>query len=321
MPSCLVTGGAGFIGSHLATRLVEDGHAVRVIDNLSTGSRANIAHLAGRIEFIDGDVCDPRFVRLAVDGVDTVFHQSALASVPRSIEDPLRTHTACVTGTLALLNAARKAGVRRVVYAASCSAYGDQPELPKHELQAPSPLSPYAAAKLAGEHYLRAFANCFDIETVCLRYFNVFGPQQDPDSPYSAVIPQFVKALLMKERPVVHGDGTQSRDFTYVDNVVEANLLAARAEGISGKVYNIASGRSYSLLDLLSTLSQLLECPCEPEFAAPRTGDVQHSWADISAARRDLGYEVTVNFHEGLRRTVEAYMAEERFHRTVALGH
>jgi UDP-N-acetylglucosamine/UDP-N-acetyl-alpha-D-glucosaminouronate 4-epimerase len=321
MTRYLVTGGAGFIGSHIATRLVDDGHAVRVIDNLSTGSRANIAHLAGRIEFLDGDVAEPRSVRLAVEGIDTVFHQAALASVPRSIEDPLRTHTDCVTGTLTLLNAARQAGVRRIVYAASCSAYGDRPEMPKREDQAASPLSPYAAAKLAGEHYLRAFANCYDIETVCLRYFNVFGPRQDPDSPYSAVIPLFVKALLTNERPVIYGDGTQSRDFTYIDNVVEANLQAARVEGISGRVYNVASGRSYSLLDLLVTLSQLLECPCDPDFAPPRPGDVQHSWADVSAAQRDLGYEVKVGFHEGLRRTAESYMAEETFHRTIAVGH
>lgn len=321
MAKYLVTGGAGFIGSHIATRLVEDGHSVRVLDNLSTGSRANIVHLAGQIEFIDGDVTDSRTVRIASKDVDTIFHQAALASVPRSIAEPLESHNACLTGTLTLLDVARLEGVRRVVYAGSSSAYGNQPESPKHERQLPAPLSPYAAAKLAGEFYLRAFANCYDLETVCLRYFNVFGPRQDPYSPYSAVIPLFVKALLNGERPTVFGDGTQSRDFTFVDNVVDANLLAANAVGVSGKVYNVACGRSYSLLELLHTLSQLLECSCDAEFAAPRPGDVKHSRADISAAQQDLGYEVRVDFHEGLRRTVEFYLSEGPFSRIPARHH
>ena len=319
MANYLVTGGAGFIGSHITTRLVEDGHSVRVLDNLSTGSRANIAHLAGRIEFIDAEITDAKLVRMAVKGIDTVFHLAALASVPRSIEQPLQTHNACVTGTVTLLDVAQQEGVRRIVYAASSSAYGDQPEMPKHERQIPSVLSPYAAAKLAGEYYMQAFANCYPLETVCLRYFNVFGPRQDPGSPYSAVIPLFVKALLTGERPIIYGDGKQSRDFTYVDNVVEANLLAAHAEGVSGKVYNVACGNSFSLLDLLTTLCQLLECPFDPEFATQRPGDVKHSWADISSAERDLGYNVKVGFHEGLRRTVEAYLMDKAFCRETLL--
>jgi len=309
----LVTGGAGFIGSHLATRLVDDGYAVRVLDNLSTGRRYNLIHLAGRIEFFHGDITDAKTVDRALDGVEVVFHQAALASVPRSLNNPMETHTTCVTGTLKLLDAARRAGVRRMVYAASSSAYGDQPEMPKRESQLPSVLSPYAAAKLAGELYLTAFSRCFDIEAVSLRYFNVFGPRQDPDSPYSAVIPLFVKALLNDEQPTIFGDGEQSRDFTFVDNVVEANLLAAHADAevVSGKVYNVACGKSYSLLEMLRTLCQLLECPFNPRMTSPRPGDVRHSWADISAAQRDLGYRVQVEFHEGLQRTVEAYLQDK----------
>lgn len=303
----LVTGGAGFIGSHIATRLIEDGHQVRILDNLSTGSRMNLAHLAGRIEFVEGDVADAAIVEQAVDGIEVVFHQAALASVPRSVEKPLDTHEACVTGTLNVLNAARLGGVRRVVYAASSSAYGDQPEMPKVETQVPSVLSPYAAAKLAGELYMQSFANSYDLETVCLRYFNVFGPRQDPDSPYSAVIPLFAKALLTGERPTIFGDGEQSRDFTHVDNVVNANLLAATAKGVSGKVYNVACGTSYSLLQLLMSLCTILDCPYDPDFAPARIGDVKHSWADISAAERDLGYSVKVDFHEGLRQAAEWY--------------
>lgn len=311
MATYLVTGGAGFIGSHIASRLVRDGHTVRVLDNLSTGRRENLIDLAGQIEFMDGDITNSKSLERSLDGVDVVFHQAALASVPRSIEKPLETHNACATGTLMLLDAANRAGVRRVVYAASSSAYGDQPEMPKHESQVPAVLSPYAASKLAGELYLRAFANCYDIETVALRYFNVFGPRQDPDSPYSAVIPLFVKALMAGEQPTIFGDGEQSRDFTYVDNVVEANILAAHADGVSGNVYNVACGKSYSLIEMLRTLCQLMECSFDPEFAEPRAGDVKHSWADISAAERDLGYEVKIDFHEGLRRTVEAYLAHE----------
>jgi UDP-glucose 4-epimerase len=306
----LVTGGAGFIGSHIATRLIRDGHSVRVLDNLSTGSRKNLEPIAGQVEFLEGDLADMARVAQAVEGVDVIFHQAALASVPRSVERPLDTHAACVTGTLNILDAARKARVRRVVYAGSSSAYGNQPVMPKHEGQVPEVLSPYAAAKMAGELYCQAFATTYGLETVRIRYFNVFGPRQDPNSPYSAVIPLFISALLAGKRPKIFGDGEQSRDFTYIDNVVEGNLRASEAAGVSGKVYNVACGGSINLLDLLKELSQLLGKPFDPEFAPPRTGDVKHSWADISAAERDLGYKVLVDLKEGLRRTVEYYLGE-----------
>jgi UDP-glucose 4-epimerase len=308
----LVTGGAGFIGSHLATRLVEDGNNVRVLDNLSTGSIKNLAHLEGRFTFLRGDLTDADLIARAVDGVEVVFHQAALASVPRSVEKPLETHHACVTGTVMLLDAGRRAGVRRVVYAASSSAYGNQPVMPKHEGQVPEVLSPYAAAKLAGELYCESFAASYPLETVRLRYFNVFGPRQDPNSPYSAVIPLFVAALLAGKQPTIYGDGTQSRDFTYVDNVVHANILAAQAESVSGKVYNVACGDSLNLLDLLRAICTQLQKPFAPNFAPPRVGDVKHSWADISAAQRDLGYSVRVELDEGLRRTVEWYASEHK---------
>jgi len=310
MPRALITGGAGFIGSHIATRLVEDGHNVRILDNLSTGSLENLAHLNGSVEFLKGDLTDARIVAQAVEGVDVIFHQAALASVPRSIEAPLDTHHACVTGTVNLADAARRCGVKRIVYAASSSAYGDQAEMPKHEGQTPSVLSPYAAAKLAGEYYLQAFAKCYGLETVSLRYFNVFGPRQDPNSPYSAVIPLFLKALVTGEQPTIFGDGEQSRDFTYIDNVVEANLCAAQATGVTGKVYNVGCGTSYTLLQLLMSLCQILDCPYSPRFAPPRPGDVKHSWADISTIRRDLNYTVQVDFYEGLRRTAEWYQTK-----------
>ncbi len=310
MTNYLVTGGAGFIGSHLATRLVEDGHSVRVFDNLSTGSLDNLTHLGDRVEFLHGDVADQRSVERAVEGVDIVFHQAALASVPRSVELPLDTHAACVTGTIMLLDACRRSDVRRVVYAGSSSAYGNQPSMPKHEGQVPEVLSPYAAAKLAGELYCESFASSYDIETVRLRYFNVFGPRQDPNSPYSAVIPLFVAALLDGRRPKIFGDGSQSRDFTFVGNVVEANIRASEAPGVSGNVYNVACGSSLSVLDLLQEICDRIGVPCDPEFAPPRTGDVLHSWADISAAERDLGYAPVVGLSDGLRETIDYYVAQ-----------
>ena len=282
---------------------------VRVLDNLSTGSLSNLAHLQGKHEFIEGDLSDPRSVAEAVRGVDVVFHQAALASVPRSVELPLETHEACVTGTVMLLDACRKAGVRRVVYAASSSAYGNQPEMPKHERQLPRVLSPYAAAKLAGELYCEAFSASYGLETVRLRYFNVFGPRQDPNSPYSAVIPLFISALLADRRPIIYGDGQQTRDFTYVDNVVTANILAAEKPGISGNVYNIACGEPTSVLNLLKEMCRLLGKPFEPQFAPRRTGDVLHSWADISAAKLDLGYRITTDLYEGLERTVAYFVS------------
>ncbi len=309
MTQYLVTGGAGFIGSHIATRLVQDGHEVRVLDNLSTGSLDNLSHIEHSVEFVEGDVADPDVVAHAVDGVEVAFHQAALASVPRSIEFPMDTHHACVTGTINLLDACRKAGVRRVVYAASSSAYGNQPTMPKHEGQVPQVLSPYAAAKLAAELYCESFAATYDIETVRLRYFNVFGPRQDPNSPYSAVIPLFVSALLAGQRPTIFGDGTQSRDFTFVENVVSANILAAEANAndVSGRVYNVACGDSISVNELLREICERLEVPFDPIYAPPRVGDVLHSWADISDAQRDMGYSVQIGLYEGLRTTIDYY--------------
>lgn len=308
MATYLVTGGAGFIGSHIVDRLVAQGHAVRVLDNLATGNRNNLAHHGDRVEFLEGDLVDQEACRRAVEGVEVVFHQAALASVPRSVANPVETHAACATGTVHLLDACRRAGVRRLVYAASSSAYGNSPVTPKHERQLPEPLSPYAAAKLAGEMYVEAFAATYGLETVRLRYFNVFGPRQDPNSPYSAVIPLFAAALLEGRQPTIFGDGTQSRDFTYVANVVSANLKAAAAPGVSGKLYNVACGASLSVLDLLKQICRLLGKPFDPIFAPPRTGDVKHSWADISAARNDLGYEVEIDLHEGLEKTMAWYL-------------
>jgi UDP-glucose 4-epimerase len=306
----LVTGGAGFIGSHLATKLVERGESVRILDDLSTGRIDNIAHLVpNRVHFVCGDVADRKQAEAAVRGVDVVFHHAAVASVPQSVADPLGTHTADATGTVTLLDACRQAGVRRVVYAGSSSCYGNRPEMPKTESHLPQVLSPYAAAKLAGELYCEAFAASYPLETVRLRYFNVFGPRQDPKGPYAAVIPLFVAALLEGRRPTIFGDGSQSRDFTYVENVVQANLLAARTEGISGRVYNVACGFTTSVLELLKQICEYLKKPFDPSFATPRVGDVQRSSADISAARQDLGYSPNVDLKEGLRRTIEWYTA------------
>jgi UDP-glucose 4-epimerase len=305
----LVTGGAGFIGSHISAALVARGERVRVLDNFSTGYESNLGAIRDRIELIRADLCDAEAVRKAVEGVDVVFHQAALASVPRSIDDPLATHNACVTGTVNLLNAARKAGVRRVVYAASSSAYGDSAWSSKREADMPSPLSPYAAAKLAAEQYCQAFYHSYRLETVCIRYFNVFGPRQDPNGAYAAVIPKFICSMLAGERPTIFGDGLQSRDFTYIDNVVAGNLLAAEAKNVGGRVFNVAAGRSFSLLDLVAELNAVLGTKFEPRFEPARVGDVRDSLADISAAGRDLNYVPNTGFREGLRKTVEFYRA------------
>jgi UDP-glucose 4-epimerase len=301
----LVTGGAGFIGSHLVDALTAQGRSVRVLDNFSTGSPDNLLAVRDRIEVREGDIVDPEEVRAAMRGVEVVFHQAALASVPRSIADPLATHRACVDGTLNVLTAAREAGVRRVVYAASSSAYGNSARLPKCETDPTGPLSPYAAAKLAGEHYCVAFTEVYGLETVRLRYFNVFGPRQTPDSPYAAVIPLFIRALLRGERPVIHGDGQQSRDFTYVADAVHANLRAAETPGVGGRLYNVACGRRTSLLELVGCLNRLLGTSIAAQHGPARPGDVKHSLADIDRAWSDLGYRPRTDIEEGLQRCLE----------------
>lgn len=307
MTSCLVTGGAGFIGSHLVQALVERGDQVRVLDNLSTGHLHNLNGVADWIELVQGDLRDEGLVARTVRGVEIIYHQAALASVPRSVEFPLETHAHCVTGTLVLLDAARQAGVRRVVYAGSSSAYGDLPFSAKREVDFPTPLSPYAAAKLAGEFYCQAFYRTYGLETVCLRYFNVFGPRQDPASPYSAVIPIFIDRLLKGQPPVIYGDGRQSRDFTYVENVVAANLQAATVPGIGGMTLNVGTGRSVSLLIILEHLQKLLGTNLVPQMEPPRAGDVRDSLADISLAEQVLKYAPSVDLEEGLRRTTAYY--------------
>jgi UDP-glucose 4-epimerase len=308
--TCLVTGGAGFIGSHIAEALVRRGDKVRVLDNLSTGKRANLATFLAEIEFIEGDLNDLPLVERTMRGVEFVFHQAALPSVPLSLQRPLDTHRDCVTATVHVLDAARRAGVRRVMYAASSSAYGDQPFASMRETDLPQPLSPYAAAKLAGEYYCQAFFHSFGLETVGLRYFNVFGPRQDPGSPYSAVIPLFVTALLQGRQPIVYGDGRQTRDFSYVANVAHGNLLAAEAASVAGRVINLANGRTTDLLTLLAALNRLLGLNIQPRHEPARGGEVRDSMADITQARRWLGYEVQVGFEEGLRRSIDYYRAQ-----------
>jgi UDP-glucose 4-epimerase len=304
---CLVSGGAGFIGSHLVEALAATGRPVRVLDNFDTGARSNLVGIHPAPEVVAGDVADPAAVARAVAGADVVFHMAALASVQRSVDDPAATHGACATGTLHILDAARRAGVRRVVYAASASAYG----LPQGDVQTEDepirPLSPYAAAKLAGELYAQAFTATYGLETVCLRFFNIFGPRQRADSPYSGVIALFVQALLEGRQPRVHGDGLQSRDFTYVADVVQALRLAADTPGVAGRVYNVGTGRGTSLLELIATLNLLLGTDCRPEHGPPRPGDIRHSRADIGRARRDLGYAPAVSFEDGLARTLDWY--------------
>jgi nucleoside-diphosphate-sugar epimerase len=308
----LVTGGAGFIGSHIAQRLLAAGERVRILDNFETGKRENVAALAASygsaVELVEGDIAEPQDCARAVAGVTYVFHEAALASVPRSIADPMATNRANVTGTLNLLLAARDARVKRLVYAGSSSVYGDSPRLPKVETMPASPLSPYALSKFVGEEYARLFAEHFGVETVTLRYFNVFGPRQDPDSPYSAVIPIFMKALLAGKGPTIYGDGSQTRDFTFVANVVDANLAAAHTPGAAG-TYNIACGERTSVAQMLALLQRELGTDIAPVFAAPRAGDVPHSVADTARARAELGYAPGVGLAEGLQTTV-AYFRE-----------
>jgi nucleoside-diphosphate-sugar epimerase len=332
----LVTGGAGFIGSHLMEALAKQGQKVRVLDNLSTGKKENLAEatgfpvphipdhaaksaffpLGGTAEFLFGDISDLGTCRQACQGITYIFHQAALGSVQRSVEDPVNTHRANATGTLNILQAAREAGVRRVIYASSSSIYGNissNPEdsIPKRESLSPHPQSPYAATKLLGEIYCRIFSEIYGLETVSLRYFNVFGPRQDPHSIYSAVIPKFIEALLRKDSPIIYGDGNQSRDFTYVENVVQANLLAMERPGISGQVFNIACGRQTTVNDLLFCLQEISGRKADAGYDPPRKGEVRHSLAQIDLARSRLGYDIKVELREGLRHTWK-WFAEKR---------
>lgn len=309
----LVTGGAGFIGSHIAAALDAHGARVRVIDDLSTGHRENIDEIGGKVDFIQASLNDPDAVRRALEDVELVFHEAAIPSVPRSIDDPLETHVACVDATLSLLMAARERGARRIVYAASSSAYGDQPVLPKQEDMRPDPLSPYAVAKLVGEYYCQTFTRVYGLETISLRYFNVFGPRQDPSSQYSGVISRFISALMTGERPVVYGDGEHSRDFTYVSNVVDANLRAAETSNGVGEIINVANGERTTLNELMQELKSLTgRETVEPNYQQSRPGDVRDSLADISRARELLGFEPTVKLREGLQLTID-WWKQSRF--------
>ena len=306
MAHYLVTGGAGFIGSHLCEELVRRGHSVRVADSLITGKRSNLDHVPG-VEFLEGDLADLDFARRAAAGMNYVLHQAAIPSVPRSVKDPIASNRANVDGTLNILVAARDAGVRRLVFAGSSSAYGNTATLPKHEDMPTGPLSPYALQKVVGEQYLQMFTRLYGLETVSIRYFNVFGPRQDPSSPYSGVISVFATALLEKRPPTIYGDGEQTRDFTYVTNVVDGVLLACEAPRASGEVINVATGGRISLNQLFEAMRTLIGVDVTPVYAEPRAGDVRDSQADISKARDILGYEPRVSFEEGLRRTVDWY--------------
>jgi nucleoside-diphosphate-sugar epimerase len=308
LPKYLITGAAGFIGRSIAAALLGRGESVRGVDNFLTGKRANLAGLEA-MEFVEGDLRDPAVCAKVCDGVEIAFHEAALASVPRSVADPVTTNECGVNATLNLLVAARAAGVRRVVYAGSSSAYGDTPTLPKHEQMVPKPISPYAVAKLAGEHYMGAFARVYGLETVVLRYFNVFGPHQDPISHYSGVLAIFCRKMLAREQPTIYGDGEQSRDFTYIDNVVRGNLLAseAPAEKVSGRMINMATGSRITLNQTFAILRELTGYSGEPAYVESRSGDIRDSLADIRLAGELLGYEPIVDFREGLRRTVEWY--------------
>src|SRR5882724_7298840 len=310
----LITGIGGFIGSSLARALVARGEQVRGVDNFSTGKKENMAEIFQQIDFHQADLLDLDAMHKACAGVDFVLHQAAIPSVPKSVLDPLANNRANVDGTVNLLVAARDAKVKRVVYAASSSAYGDTPTLPKHEDMSPDPISPYAVAKLASEHYMISFYRCYGLETVCLRYFNVFGPRQDPSSPYSGVLARFITQMLKGEQPTILGDGKQSRDFTYVDNAVEANLLAckAAAKEVAGRVFNVATGRRVDLNETFQILKKLTGYPGNVSYGPERAGDVKHSLADLARAKKHLGYTPKVDFEEGLRRTIDWYRNQER---------
>ena len=307
MEKFLVTGGAGFIGSNICKRLVSEDCFVRVLDNLLTGKKSNLAGIAGKIEFIEADMGDSEVARSAMNDIDVVLHQGALPSVPRSVDNPAETHRHCVDATFTLLLAARDAGVKRFVYAASSSAYGDTPTLPKVETMPTDPLSPYAAAKLVGEYYCSVFSKVFGLETISLRYFNVFGPHQDPTSQYAAAIPAFVTAILKDQSPTVYGDGEQSRDFTYIGNVVHANLLAARAKRTRGEVINVACGKAVTVNAIIDLINEMVGKQVKPIYADARPGDVKHSLADITKAQNLIDFNPIVSFNEGLQKAIEWY--------------
>ena len=314
MARCLITGVAGFIGSALARAVLAQGDQVRGIDNFSTGKRENLGEILTQMDFRQVDLLDLEALREACVEVDYVLHEAAIPSVPKSVLDPLGSNRANVDGTVNLLVAARDAKVKRVVYAASSSAYGDTPTLPKREDMTPNPISPYAVAKLASEHYMISFYRCYGLETVCLRYYNVFGPRQDPTSPYSGVLAKFITLMLKGEAPTIFGDGTQSRDFTYIDNTVEANLLAAKApaDEVAGQVFNVATGRRVDLNEMFQALKKLTGYSGEVQYGPERGGDIKHSLADIARAEKHMGYKPKVDFEEGLRRTVEWYRAQAK---------
>ena len=314
MATYLITGVAGFIGSSIARAVLAQGDEVRGIDNLSTGKRENIADIMGQIDFREADLLDMDAVHAACRGVDYIFHEAAIPSVPKSVLDPLGSNRANVDGTVHVLVAAKDAKVKRVVYAASSSAYGDTPTLPKHESMPPNPISPYAVAKLASEYYMTSFYRCYGLETVCLRYFNIFGPRQDPGSPYSGVLAKFITQMLNSEEPTIFGDGAQSRDFTYIDNTVEANLLAAKAPAAqaAGQVFNVATGTRVDLNQTFQLLKKIIGFKGEVKYSPERAGDVKHSLADLSRIEKHLGYKPKVSFEEGLRRTVEWYRGQHK---------
>ncbi|MBM4387598.1 MAG: SDR family oxidoreductase [Deltaproteobacteria bacterium] len=304
----LVTGGAGFIGSHITEACVNRGFHARVVDDLSTGRMENIAHLMDRIEFIRGDICDRKLMRDAVAGVDYLFHEAAVASVAKSVANPQRTLEANVMGTLNLLESARDAGVKRVVFASSSSVYGERGKFPQEETDNPDPISPYATSKLTGEFILKNFHSLFNLETVSLRYYNVFGARQDPEAEYAAVIPKFITMMKNGERPKIFGDGLQSRDFCHIDNIVQANLLAAAAPETAGGVFNVAVGETHDLLELVAALNEILGTDLKPEFMPPRAGDVKKSCASIESAKKILGYKPSMSFFDGLKKTAEFYL-------------
>jgi len=307
MDKFLVTGGAGFIGSNICIRLIREGFFVRVVDNLLTGKKRNLAPVMDKIEFIEADMGRQGVARAAMKDIDVVLHEGALPSVPKSVQDPAATHKHCVDATFTVLLAARDAKVKRFIYAGSSSAYGDSPTLPKVETMPSRPLSPYAAAKLAGEHYCSVFYTVFGLETITLRYFNVFGPNQDPTSQYAAAIPAFVTSILKNKPPTIYGDGQQSRDFTYIDNVVDANLLAAAAKKTSGEVVNIACGKSVTVNEIIDMINKITGKKVKPIYTDPRPGDVKHSLADISAAKKLIGYDPKISFEQGLEMAIDWY--------------